>query len=128
MNTRKMWDQILKSVKKVGEKTWGYSKIAGTRVVEFEQVTPLLAKKFNINRNMHKHYEQLGNITYEMSKIGRETTSQNPEIKELFHEISALENELERIEGQINQLKGQYDQKVVDLKSENRNFKAFGRK
>ncbi|MBI2026773.1 MAG: hypothetical protein HYS98_03055 [Deltaproteobacteria bacterium] len=127
MNTRKIWDNFVKNAKKVGDKTWGFSKIAGTRAVEFEKMSPLLAKKFNINRNMHKHYEQLGQMTYEVSKL-REGTQvpQNPEVKELLHELSALENELEGIENQIDKLKMQYDKKVIDLKSDQNNKKYFG--
>lgn len=129
MNTRRIWDNFLKNAKKVGEKTWGFSKIAGTRAVEFEQITPLLAKKFNINRNMHKQYDLLGQMTYEKSKLreGAEIP-QNPQVKELLQELSALEIELEGIENQINKLKAQYDQKVVDLKTHQNTYKVFGGK
>ncbi len=100
------------------------SKVAGTRLVELEQLTPLLAKRFNVNRNIHKQYEELGEMTYELLKLkGAQDFSANADVRELTNDIRALENDALHLEKQIEEMKMKYQRKVDGLKDGNNNNK-----
>ena len=117
MNKKNLWDNAKVTAKKAGSFAVELSKIAGTRVVEFEQLTPLLAKRFNVNRNMHKQYEQLGEMAYELSKMQSSVNiGNNPDIRDIMSEIRALESDLSSIESNIEKVKTEYNKKVVNLK------------
>ncbi|MBI2609238.1 MAG: hypothetical protein HYW47_06525 [Deltaproteobacteria bacterium] len=124
MNKKNFWDNAKSTAKKAGSFATELSKIAGTRVVEFEQLTPLLAKRFNVNRNMHKQYEQLGEMTYELSKMKSSANiGENSDVKDIMSEIRALESNLSHIESEIERVKSEYNRKVVNLKNNNSSSK-----
>jgi len=118
MKSKTMLELVKEGARRATDYTVEMSKVAGTRLVEFEQLTPLLAKRFNINRNIHKQYEELGEITYELLKLkGSQNLGDNADVKELSSEIRALENNVLHVEKQIEELKMKYQGKIDGLKN-----------
>jgi len=125
MDSKKMWDNVKEGAKTAADYTVEMSKIAGTRIVELEKITPLLAKRFNLTRNIHKQYEQLGEVAYELLKIKNphSNVDGNPDIQEMTNEIKALEKDILQVEKQIETLKADYDKKVSNLKNDSKSGK-----
>ena len=118
MKSKTMLELVKEGARRATDYTVEMSKVAGTRFVEFEQLTPLLAKRFNINRNIHKQYEELGEITYELLKLkGSQNLGDNADVRELSSDIRALENDVLHVEKQIEELKMKYQSKVDGLKN-----------
>ena len=118
MKSKTMLELVKEGARRATDYTVEMSKVAGTRLVEFEQLTPLLAKRFNINRNIHKQYEELGEITYELLKLkGSQNLGDNADVRELSSDIRALENDVLHVEKQIEELKMKYQSKVDGLKN-----------
>ncbi len=117
MKTKTLMDTFKEGAKKAGDYTREISKITGARVVELKDLTPLLTKRFNLNRNIHKQYEQLGEVAYELFKL-KGNINGSPEVQEVMSDLKNLEGELHQIENKIEALKASYDRKVADLKKE----------
>ena len=115
MKTKNLIDTFKEGARKAGAYTREMSKIAGTRVVELKELSPLLSKRFNINRNIHKQYEELGEVTYELLKL-KGSINGSPEVKEVMSDLKDLEAQLHQIENKIEALKASYDKKVAALK------------
>ena len=117
MKSKTMLELVKEGARRATDYTVEMSKVAGTRLVEFEQITPLLAKRFNISRNIHKQYEELGEMTYELLKLkGPHSLNDNADVRELTGEIRTLENDMLHIERQIEELKAKYQGKINSLK------------
>jgi len=124
MKSKTMLEIVKDGARRATDYTVEMSKVAGTRLVELEQLTPLLAKRFNVNRNIHKQYEELGEMTYELLKLkGAQDFSANADVRELTNDIRALENDALHLEKQIEEMKMKYQRKVDGLKDGNNNNK-----